>query len=420
MTLIVQKFGGTSVGSLERIAHVAEKIMSTRAQGHQVVVVVSAMSGETDRLINLAMAITAEPNLREYDVLVSTGEQVSMSLLAMTLSKLGCAARSYTGHQAQIHTDAIHKKARIANIDVTAIREDLEKGIVPVIAGFQGIADNGDITTLGRGGSDTTAVALAASLGADECQIYTDVDGVYTADPRVVPEARRLPKVTFEEMLELASLGAKVLEMRSVEFAGKYQVPLRVLSSFVEGSGTLIVFEDHPMHAGMEQPLVSGIAFNRNEAKLTIIGIPEHAHIAADIVNAVSNANIDIDMIIQNIIVEGKTDFTFTVNRDDYQQALAIAQACANNLNAQGVSGNTKIAKLSLVGIGMRTHAGIASKMFKTLAHEGIKIHLISTSEIKISVVIDEKYLELGVRALHSAFELDVDPVQEFDPPLTR
>jgi aspartate kinase len=416
MALIVQKFGGTSVGSLERIEHVAAKIIATRAAGHQVVVVVSAMSGETDRLINLAKEITPMPEPREYDVLVSTGEHVSMALLAMALIRQGHSARSYTGTQAQIYTDATHKKARIVDIEPSMIKSDLALGVTPIIAGFQGKAPSGDVTTLGRGGSDTTAVALAAALQADECQIYTDVEGVYTADPRVVPEARRLSKITFEEMMELASLGAKVLEIRSVEFVGKYKVPLRVLSSFIEGPGTLITFEEDTM--GMEQPLVAGIAFNRNEAKITVVNIPDRPGIAAQILMAVSSANIDIDMILQNIAVDGKTDFTFTVNRDDYQKAYDIAEREAKALGAREVIGNIKIAKLSLVGVGMRTHAGIASKMFSILGKEGINIQLISTSEIKISVVVDEKYLELGVRALHSGFQLDHEPVQEYDPPV--
>ncbi len=402
MALIVQKFGGTSVGSLERIQHIAEKVAQTRAQGHEVVVVVSAMSGETDRLIALARALGPHPDPREYATLVSTGEQVSMALVAMALLAKGCQARSYTGGQARICTDNHHKKARIMGIEADALKADLKQGFVPVVAGFQGIAANGDITTLGRGGSDTTAVALAAALEADECQIYTDVDGVYTTDPRIAPDARRLSVITFEEMLELASLGAKVLQIRSVEFAGKYNVPLRVLSSFQEGPGTLITFEQ----VGMEAPKVSGIAFNRDEAKVTLMGVPDKPGVAARILEPVSSGGIDIDMIIQNVAVEGIIDFTFTVHRDDYQKTLELLANVAQELEARAVIGDNKIAKLSLVGVGMRSHAGIASTMFTVLGKEGINIQLISTSEIKISVVIDEKYLELGVRSLHTAFGL--------------
>ncbi len=412
MALIVQKYGGTSVGSLERIQHVAKQVLATRAQGHDVVVVVSAMSGETDRLIELAELITPLPEPREYAALVSTGEQVSMSILAMTLIAHGCPACSYTGAQAQIHTDHDFKKARIIDINPQALRDTLAAGKVAVVAGFQGIDDHGNITTLGRGGSDTSAVAIAAALKADECQIYTDVDGVYTTDPRVVPQARRLKRVTFEEMLEMASLGAKVLQIRSVEFAGKYNVPLRVLSSFYEGEGTLITFEQ----TGMEQPHVSAIAFNRNEAKITLVEIPDKPGIAADILGPISEANIDIDMIVQNGSVDASTNFTFTVHRDDYQKALQIVEKNNQKIQASRIVGNNKIAKLSLVGVGMRSHAGIASTMFETLAKEGINIQLISTSEIKISVIIDEKYLELGVRTLHDAFGLDKPPSEEFDP----
>lgn len=409
MALLVQKFGGTSVGSLERIQHVAARIMVARRQGHDVVVVVSAMNGETDRLINLAHSITDQPDHREYATLVATGEQVSMALLAIALKCKGYAARSYTGIQAQIQTDNAYTKARILNINPTNIREDLERGIIPVVAGFQGVAENGDITTLGRGGSDTTAVALAAALNAHECQIYTDVEGVYTADPRVVSQARRLHHITFEEMLELASLGAKVLQIRAVEFAGKYKVPLRVLSSFVDGPGTLITFEKE----NMEQVLVSGIAFNRNEAKLTVMGVSDMPGVAARILKPISSANIDIDMIVQNISVGGKIDFTFTVQRDDYTRALEILDEAARELNATKVIGDTHIAKLSLVGMGMRSHSGVADTMFAALGKEGINIQLITTSEIKISVVIDEKYLELGARALHAAFGLDAVPEEE-------
>lgn len=414
MALIVQKFGGTSVGTPERIEHVASKVQAARDQGHDVVVVVSAMSGETDRLINLAQEITENPDAREYAVLVSTGEQVVIALLTMALLKRGCAARSYTGYQARIQTDGVHKKARILDIDCKPIQADLASGQVVVVAGFQGVATNGDVTTLGRGGSDTTAVALAAALRAAECQIYTDVDGVYTADPRVVPQARRLSHITFEEMLELSSLGAKVLQIRSVEFAGKYKIPLRVLSTFVEGPGTLITFEER----GMEQALVSGIAFNRNEAKLTIMGVPDRPGVAEKIITAISAASIDIDMIIQNAAVCDLTDVTFTVHRDEYVRAHKILTDIARELSAREVIGDTKIAKLSLVGVGMRSHAGIASAMFKALAGEGINIQLITTSEIKISVVVDEKYLELGVRTLHSTFGLDEQPTEEFDPTL--
>jgi aspartate kinase len=403
MALIVQKYGGTSVGSPERIEHVADKIVACRERGDDVVVVVSAMSGETNRLIELSRAISARPSPRELDVLLSTGEQVTIALLAMALEQRGCPARSYTGTQVHILTDSIYNKARIQEVDDVRIRHDLEQGRVVVVAGFQGVDDKGDITTLGRGGSDTTAVALAAALKADECQIFTDVDGVYTTDPRVVPEARRLEQITFEEMLEMASLGSKVLQIRSVEFAGKYNVPLRVLSSFQEGGGTLITFEDEEM----EQALISGIAFNRDEAKLTILGVPDHPGTASQILCPVAEANIEIDMIVQNVAADATTDFTFTVHRNDYDKALEVLTRVANELDAREVIGDNKIVKISLVGVGMRSHAGIASTMFQTLAAEGINIRMISTSEIKISVVVDEKYLELGVRALHDAFELD-------------
>lgn len=409
MSLIVQKFGGTSVGSLERIASVADKIMRTREEGHDVVVVVSAMSGETDRLINLAKQIIDDPEPREYAALVTTGEQVSMALLAITLKKMGCDARSYNAQQIKLSTDTSHLKARITDIDASVIHDDLALGRVVIIAGFQGIAANGDITTLGRGGSDTTAVALAAALKASECQIYTDVEGVYTADPRVVSKARLLTHITFEEMMELAGLGAKVLQPRSVEFVGKYKVPLRVLSSFIEGPGTLITFE----RSTMEQPLVSGIAFNRKEAKLTIKGLPDEPGIVAKIIGPIAKSNIDIDMIVQNVAVDNKIDFTFTVQRDDYHKALDILRETAKLLGATDVSGDPMIAKLSIVGVGMRSHAGIASTMFEVMGNEGISIKLITTSEIKISVVIDEKYLELGARALHTAFKLDVEPEEE-------
>ena len=407
MGLIVQKYGGTSVGNTERIENVANKVIDWRGRGHQVVVVVSAMSGETDRLIGLAKNITSRPSPRELDVLLATGEQVTIALLCIALEKRGCPARSYTGGQARILTDNAHNKARIQDIKADSIRADLDAGRVVVVAGFQGVDENGNITTLGRGGSDTTGVALAAALHADECQIYTDVDGVYTTDPRVVPEARRLDRITFEEMLEMASLGSKVLQIRSVEFAGKHNVPLRVLSSFQEGPGTLITFEEANEAKQMENVLISGIAFNRDEAKLTVQGVPDRPGIAFSILGSVSAANIEVDMIIQNIGRDGTTDFTFTVHRNDYERTLEILNEQATRLGAREVSGDGKIAKLSLVGIGMRSHAGVASKMFEALAREGINIRMISTSEIKISVVIDEKYLELGVRALHEAFGLE-------------
>jgi aspartate kinase len=405
MALIVQKYGGTSVGSVERIEAVAEKVIAARKQGHDIVVVVSAMSGETNRLIKLAKDIHDSPDERELDTIMSTGEQVTIGLLCIALIKRGCPARSYTGGQVAILTDSAFNKARILEIDDVAMRRDLNEGKVIVVAGFQGIDKAGNITTLGRGGSDTTAVALAAALKADECQIYTDVDGVYTTDPRVEPKARRLSKISFEEMLEMASLGSKVLQIRSVEFASKYNVPLRVLSSFEEGTGTLIAPEDETM----EQALISGIAFNRDEAKLTVVGVPDKPGIAYKILEPVSEANIEVDMIIQNVSADGCTDFTFTVHRNDFKKALAIVQETAQNLGAKEVRGDDSIAKISLVGVGMRSHAGIASKMFGALAQEGINMLMISTSEIKISVVVAEKYLELGVRVLHSAFELDQD-----------
>ncbi|ACL72376.1 aspartate kinase [Thioalkalivibrio sulfidiphilus] len=403
MALIVQKYGGTSVGSVERIQHVADKVLAYRKDGHEVVVVVSAMSGETDRLLGLARAINPRIEGRELDVLLSTGEQVTIALLAMALEARGCPARSYTGAQVHILTDSAHNKARIRDIDGARVRRDLADGRVVVVAGFQGVDEHGNITTLGRGGSDTTAVALAAALKADECQIYTDVDGVYTTDPRVVPNARRLERITFEEMLEMASLGSKVLQIRSVEFAGKYNVPLRVLSSFKDGPGTLITFEEE----GMEQALISGIAFNQNEAQLTILGVPDQPGVAYRILGPISDANIEVDMIVQNVGADATTDFTFTVHRNDFDKALGILKGLSAELGARQVSGDPKIVKISLVGVGMRSHAGIASKMFKALAKEGINIRMISTSEIKVSVVVDEKYLELGVRALHDAFELE-------------
>lgn len=410
MPLIIQKYGGTSVGNLERIQYVADKIIHARMKGYDVVVVLSAMSGETDRLVQLAKSIDIDPNPREYDALISLGEQVTSALLSIALTNRGCPSRSYTGAQAGIFTDSMHKKARILEIKPDPIKKDLANGKIPVVAGFQGIDKFGNVTTLGRGGSDTTAVALAAALKADECQIYTDVDGVYTTDPRVVSTARRLDRITFEEMLELASLGAKVLQIRSVEFAGKYNVPLRVLSTFMEGKGTLITYEQ----AGMEQPLVSGIAFDRNQAKLTIFGIPDKPGIATQVLEAMGVANIDVDMIVQNVPGIDKTiDFSFTVPRDDYKKALALLNQVAEQLNAHGVIGDDKIAKLSIVGVGMRSHAGVAGKMFAALGDEGINIQLISTSEIKISVVVEEKYIELGARSLHTAFGLDAAPQDE-------
>jgi len=402
MALIVQKYGGTSVGTVERIEAVAQKIFAARQRGDKVVVVVSAMSGETNRLVALADAISEFPDPREMDVLLSTGEQVTIALLSMALHKLGCPACSYTGGQVRILTDNAHGKARILDIDGGSVSEDLAAGRVVVIAGFQGVNEGGSITTLGRGGSDTTAVAMAAALKADECQIFTDVDGVYTTDPRVEPKARKLNKITFEEMLEMASLGSKVLQIRAVEFAGKYNVPLRVLSSFEEGEGTLITFEEE----NMEQAKISGIAFSRDEAKLTILGVPDQPGVAFSILGPISGANIEVDMIVQNIAKDETTDFTFTVHRNDYHKALEILNETAEVLGAREVIGTRNIVKLSLVGVGMRSHAGIASIMFETLATEGINIQMISTSEIKISVVVDEKYLELGVRSLHEAFGL--------------
>ena len=403
MAVFVYKFGGTSVGSVERIQAVAEKVKKAREQGDDIVVVVSAMSGETNRLTSLATQMQTQPNSREMDVLLSTGEQVTMSLLCMALHNLDCPACSYTGGQVKILTDSMHTKARIREIDDKNIKQDLNNGLVVVVAGFQGTDENGNITTLGRGGSDTTAVALAAALKADECHIYTDVDGVYTTDPRVEPKARRLDKITFEEMLEMASLGSKVLQIRAVEFAGKYNVALRVLSSFKEGNGTLITYEE----SEMERALISGIAFNRDEAKLTITGVPDLPGVASKILCPVADENIEIDMIIQNIADDDTTDFTFTVHRNDYLKTKAVLEDVCNTLGARQVNGDDSIVKISIVGVGMRSHAGIASTMFKVLADEGINIRMISTSEIKISVVVDEKYLELAVRALHTAFELD-------------
>jgi len=403
MALIVQKFGGTSVGTVERIQAVADRVAAERKAGNDMIIVVSAMSGETNRLVGLASEISDRPVAREMDVLLSTGEQVTIALLSMALEVRGCSARSYTGAQVHILTDSVHNKARIKDIDGSRVRADLDAGRVVIVAGFQGVDEQGNITTLGRGGSDTTAVAMAAALEADECQIYTDVDGVYTTDPRVVPEARRLPQITYEEMLEMASLGSKVLQIRSVEFASKYNVPLRVLSSFEDGPGTLISVEDK----SMEQPLISGIAFNRDEAKLTILGVPDQPGVASQILGPIADANIEIDMIVQNVAADDTTDFTFTVHRNDFEQGMEVLEQVAKDLGAREVSGDDKIVKISLVGVGMRSHAGIASQMFSTLAAESINIRMISTSEIKISVVVDEKYLELGVRALHQAFDLE-------------
>ncbi len=405
MALIVQKFGGTSVGSPERIQHVARRVARWKAMGHQIIVVPSAMSGETNRLIGLAKALQPEPDARELDVVAATGEQVTIGLLAMALMNIGIKAKSYTGAQVRVMTDSAFTKARIVHIDDERLRKDLAQGIVPVVAGFQGMDDSGNITTLGRGGSDTSAVALAAALKADECQIYTDVDGVYTTDPRIVEGARRLKTITFEEMLEMASLGSKVLQIRSVEFAGKYKVRLRVLSSFEdEGEGTLITFEEDER---MEQAVISGIAFNRDEAKITVIGVPDRPGIAYAILGPVADANIDVDMIIQNSGVDGLTDFSFTVHRNEFAKAMEIVKKVNAHIGAKSVLGDNKICKVSMVGVGMRSHVGIASQMFRTLAEEGINIQMISTSEIKISVVVDEKYLELAVRVLHNAFGLD-------------
>jgi aspartate kinase len=404
MALIVQKYGGTSVGSIDRIRNVAAKVAKYRDQGHDLVVVVSAMSGVTNSLVSMAHELQKEPSPREMDVLLSTGEQTTIALLCMALEDLGYPARSYTGGQVRILTDSAYTKARIISIDDAAIRKDLAQGRVVVVAGFQGVDEGGNITTLGRGGSDTTGVALAAALKAQECQIYTDVDGVYTTDPRVVPEARRLDRITFEEMLELASLGAKVLQIRSVEFAGKYNVPLRVLSSFEDGPGTLIVSEE--VTAMMENPIISGIAFTRDETKLSIIGVPDVPGMAYRVFGPISDANIEVDVIVQNVGGAGTNDITFTVQRKDTDKAARIVEAVAKEIGAESVEVDNKVCKVSLVGVGMRSHAGIASKMFGALAKESINIQLITTSEIKISVVLEEKYLELAVRCLHTAFGL--------------
>ncbi len=407
--MIVQKYGGTSVGSPERIKNVVRRVAKYKALGHQIVVVVSAMSGETNRLIALAKEMQAQPDPRELDMVISTGEQVTVGLVSMGLMQEGLKAKSYTGAQVKITTDSAFTKARILSIDEQNILADLANGYVVVVAGFQGVDKEGNITTLGRGGSDTTGVAIAAALHADECQIYTDVDGVYTTDPRVVPEARRLKSITFEEMLEMASLGSKVLQIRAVEFAGKYKVKLRVLSSFEEeGDGTLITFEEDDK---MEQAIISGIAFNRDEAKITVRGVPDKPGIAYQILGPISEANVDVDMIIQNVGVDGSTDFSFTVHRNEFDKAMDVLKnQVQSHIGARDVVGDNKTAKVSVVGVGMRSHVGIASKMFRTLAEEGINIQMISTSEIKISVVIDEKYLELAVRVLHKAFDLDQEP----------
>lgn len=410
MALIVQKFGGTSVGTTERIQCVADKVKGFREQGHDIVVVVSAMSGETNRLVELAHSMQSQPSPREMDVILSTGEQVTIGLLSMALNERGCPAISYTGSQVAITTDNTFTKARIKRIDTERICKDLELGRVVVVAGFQGRDEEGNITTLGRGGSDTTAVALAAALQADECQIYTDVDGVYTTDPRVVEGARRLDKITFEEMLEMASLGSKVLQIRAVEFAGKYNVNLRVLHAFQDGPGTLITLDEG---IAMESPAVSGIAFNRDEAKLTIKGVPDIPGVAFRILGPVSRANIEVDMIVQNTAEDNTTDFTFTVHRNDYERAKELVEQIVEELGAHEYDGDMKIAKVSIVGVGMRSHAGVATRMFEALASEGINIQIISTSEIKVSVIIAEKYLELAVRTLHSAFELDREPIED-------
>jgi aspartate kinase len=416
MALIVQKFGGTSVGSIERIRNVARRVAKWHAAGHQLVVVPSAMAGETNRLIALAKEIQPHPDPRELDVIASTGEQVTIGLLSMALLDLGVKARSYTGWQVKILTDSAFTKARITSIDEQAIRDDLRERRVVVVAGFQGVDENGNLTTLGRGGSDTSAVALAAALKADECQIFTDVDGVYTTDPRIVPEARRLKTITFEEMLEMAGAGSKVLQIRSVEFAGKYKVPTRVLSSLTDPSvpvsdeaqaGTLITFEDDP-HMAMEKAVISGVAFNRDEAKITVHDVPDRPGIAYAILGPIADANIDVDVIVQNVGVDGMTDLSFTVGRNDYARAMKLLKGQVQpHIKCRDVSGDERIAKVSIVGMGMRSHAGIAAQMFRTLSEEGINIQMISTSEIKITVVIEEKYTELAVRVLHKAFELE-------------
>ena len=404
MALIVQKYGGTSVGTIERIQAVADKVIEAKKAGNQVVVVVSAMSGETDRLLSLANRLSHTPTPRELDVLLATGEQVTIALLSMALAEKGCPAVSYTGGQVHIRTDNRHNKARIVDIESARVHKALGQGKIVVVAGFQGIDEDGNITTLGRGGSDTTAVAMATALSADECRIFTDVDGVYTADPRIVDDARRIPVISYEEMLEMASLGSRVLQIRAVEFARKYNINLRVLSSFEDGPGTLITHEDN----NMEKPLISGVTHNKDEAKLTLIGVADRPGIASQILGPIADANIEVDMIVQNVVVQDNTtDFTFTVHRDEYQKALSILKQNSAEIGAKDVTGDNRIVKLSVVGVGMRSHAGIASRMFRALAGEGINIQMISTSEIKISVVVAEKYLELGVRCLHSAFGLE-------------
>jgi aspartate kinase len=410
MSRYVHKYGGTSVGSIERIQAVAARVRRFREAGHDVAVVVSAMSGETNRLDALGRQISKRPNPREMDVLLASGEQASVALVAMALEEQGCRARSYLGSQVAIHTDSAHQKARVERIDTERLEADFAAGIVPVIAGFQGINEFGDVTTLGRGGSDTSAVAVAVALGVDECQIYTDVDGVYTADPRIVEHAARLSAVTFEEMLELASLGSKVLHPRSVEFAGKYGVPLRVLSSFEDGPGTLITTEE----SKMEKPVVAGIAHSRDEAKITMIGVPDVPGVASKILGPIAAANIEVDMIVQNVGADDTTDFTFTVKREDYDRGLELLEPVRKALGARELTGDNRIVKVSVVGVGMRSHAGVATRMFDALAAESINIQMISTSEIKISVVVAERYLELAVRSIHSAFGLEgsaPDPV---------
>jgi len=409
MPLIVEKYGGSSVATSERIRAVADRVAASHRAGDDLVVVLSAMAGETNRLLELARDIDPEADARETDVLISTGEQVTIALLSMALHKLDVPARSYTGGQVRILTDNVHGKARILDIDADMVRTDIEQRNVVVVAGFQGVDREGNITTLGRGGSDTTAVAMAAALKADECRIYTDVDGVYTADPRIVPEARRLEQITVEEMLELSSLGAKVLETRSVEFAGKYKVPLRVLSSFESGKGTLITYEVNKM----EQPLIAGIAYNRDEAKLTIRGVPDQPGVASTIFGQISDAHVNVDMIIQNVAQDGTTDLTFTVNRSEYTHARSILEKISAELKAREVVGDDQLAKISIVGVGMRSHAGIASTMFEAMAIEGINIELISTSEIKISIGVADRYVDLAVRALHKAFGLEVETHEE-------
>lgn len=403
MTLIVQKFGGTSVGSLDLIRRVAERVRATQNDGTQIVVVVSAMGDSTDRLVDLARGICPDPDAREMDVLLSTGEQVSIALLCMALRSLGCAARSYTGAQVRVVTSGVHTRARIVDVEAERLRADLDDGVVPVVAGFQGVDAAGNITTIGRGGSDTTAVALAVALNADECQILTDVDGVYTTDPRMVPQARRLERVTFDEMLELAGQGSRVLHLRSVEFASKYNVPLRVASSFAPGPGTLICRED----PRVEAPVVSGIAFNRDEAEITVAGVPDVPGTAHRLLKPVSDANIEVDMIVLNAPREGKVDLTFTVHRDDFAAALKLSAKAVEQFAGASVTGNDRVAKLSVVGVGMRSHAGVATRLFEVLANESINVRMISTSEIKISVLVDEPMLERGVRSLHAAFGLD-------------